>query len=83
MLPGRSSTASCTVPKERACAPKSLQGQRIFRELVRKKLQRNMPAQLQVFSFVHYAHAAAPEFLDDAAVRDGLSDRLGRSGPLA
>jgi hypothetical protein len=72
MLSGRSSTASCAVPKKRACAPKSLQGQRISRELVRKKLRRNMPAQLQVFSFVHYAHAAAPEFLDDAVVRDGL-----------
>jgi hypothetical protein len=38
--------------------------------------------QPRVFGLIYHAHAATPEFLDDAVVRDGLADQLVRHSNL-
>ena len=45
----------------------------IFRDLVRKELQRHEAAELGVFRFVHHAHSATAEFLDNAEMRYRLT----------
>ena len=47
-------------------------------QFFRKKLQRDMTAQLEVFSFVHDTHPAATDLREDTIVRNGLADRLAR-----
>jgi hypothetical protein len=56
-------------------AAKALQRRRIMRNAIGKKLEGYKPAEADILGFVNYAHAAAPEFLDDAVVRDGLADQ--------
>src|ERR1700676_4007699 len=56
---------------------KSLPRSRIIFHLGRKKLQRHMAMQLEVFGFVDHTHPAATELRDDAIVRDGLGDHGG------
>ena len=56
-------------------ALKTCQGLRIAGNILRQKLQRDKPFQPSVLSFIHHAHAAATEFLDDLVVRNGLSDK--------
>jgi hypothetical protein len=46
----------------------------IIFQFLRQKLQRNMPAELEIFRFVYHTHTAATEFLHDALVGDGLAD---------
>jgi hypothetical protein len=43
-------------------------------KFVRQKLLRKLAAQLEIFGFVHHAHAAATELLQNAIVGDGLAD---------
>ncbi len=52
----------------------------ILRYLVGKELQGNETVELDVLGLVDHSHAAAAEFLQDAVMRDGLSDELGTSG---
>ena len=60
----------------------TLQSPRVSRQIVGKKLQRNEAAKLSVLSFINNAHAAAPELLEDAVVRDGLADERVRTWHL-
>src|SRR5207245_139324 len=43
-----------------------------------QKLEGNEAMQPRVLGFIHHTHTAAPELLDDAVVRDRLSDKLRR-----
>jgi hypothetical protein len=53
-------------------------------DIARKKLERHKAPEPRVFSFVNHAHSAAPEFLDDSVMRDGLADHFARNYlPLA
>jgi hypothetical protein len=42
--------------------------------VIGKKFQSDKAAQLRVFRFVDNAHSTATEFVDDAVVRDCLTD---------
>src|ERR1700730_8694914 len=55
-------------------ALKAGQRLRILGHFIRQKLQGDESAQVYVLGLVDHAHAAAPELLDDAVVRDGLAD---------
>jgi len=57
-------------------SPESLQDLRIARYQVWQKFQRDEAAKLCVLCFVHHAHSTAPQFLQDAVVRDGFADHL-------
>jgi hypothetical protein len=63
---------------ERRCrhglALKAKQHMRVVGNIFGQELQCDKAAQLQVFGFVHHAHAAPAELLGDAVVRDGLAD---------
>ena len=50
------------------------EGLRIFGDFVGEEFQGDEAAELYVLGFVDNAHASAAEFLDDAVVRDGLSE---------
>ncbi len=52
---------------------------RILRQLVGQEFQRNKTAKRHVLRFVDDAHAAAPEFFQDAVVRYGPSDERVRA----
>jgi hypothetical protein len=61
------------------------QGLGIFGHFVRKEFQGYEAVQLDVFRFVHDAHAAATEFFNHSVVRGGLPDHwrksyVGRTG---
>ena len=43
-------------------------------QVVRNELQSDMPAQAGVFGFIHYSHAAAAQFSQNAIVGDRLTD---------
>ncbi len=51
-----------------------LQRPRIVCNIVRKELQRDKTAQIDVFCFVYNAHPATAELFDNSVVRDGLID---------
>ena len=53
-------------------ALEACQGLNIFGDIVGQEFERDQAMQPGVFRFVHHAHAAAPEFLDNAVVRDDL-----------
>jgi len=55
------------------------QSLRVVGEIVWKKLQGNESAELKVFRFVDYPHAASADLFDDAVVRDGLADHSERA----
>ena len=46
----------------------------VTRHLIGKELEGDEPAEARVLGFVHHAHAAAPEFIDNAVVGDDLAD---------
>jgi hypothetical protein len=52
----------------------TVQRLRIACQLFREELQSNGSAEIQVLSLVHHAHAATTKLLDDAVMRDGLTD---------
>jgi hypothetical protein len=52
----------------------SAQGLRIAGNLIGQELQCDKTVQPRIFRLEDDAHTAAPEFLDDTVVRDGLSD---------
>ncbi len=47
----------------------------IFGDLVRKEFQRHEAAELDIFGFVDNPHPATAEPLDDAEMRNGLTDQ--------
>ncbi len=55
------------------------QGLRIFGHFVGQEFEGDKTVQLDVFSFVDNAHAAATELLDHSVVRDGLADHWRKS----
>src|SRR5437016_1375541 len=59
---------------------KAFQCLRVTGEFFRQKLQSHKAAEPSVFGLIHDPHSATTEFLDDAVVRNGLADELGRSG---
>jgi len=52
---------------------------RIVREIVGKKLESNMAAELQVFCFIDHTHPTPADLAKDAVVGDGLTYGIGRS----
>src|SRR5580700_1694469 len=46
-----------------------------------KELERNQAAKTDVLGLVHDTHSAAADFLEDAVMRDGLADHLGKDLP--
>ena len=50
---------------------------RIVGEVIRKELQRDVATKLQVFGFVHYAHAPTTDLAEDAVMRNRLPYGLG------
>jgi hypothetical protein len=64
---------------ERRCGPgfalKAAQGLGIARQIVGDELERHGTVKPRVFGFVHHAHPAAAELLDDAVVRERLTDQ--------
>lgn len=59
-------------------AAKSFKRLRVLSNLVRKEFQGDEATKLGVFSLVDNADPAASKFRDDAVVRDGRPDQLGR-----
>ena len=63
---------------ERGCsarfAPESLDRLGVLGNIVGKKFQRNIPAEARVLGLINHAHSAAAEFLEDAVMRNRLSD---------
>jgi hypothetical protein len=47
---------------------------RIILQLLRKELQRDMTVQLEIFRFIHDAHPAAAQLLDDTVMGHDLAD---------
>ncbi len=54
----------------------TLQRLRVVPHVVGQELQRDAPAELEVFGLVDDAHAAAAQLLEDPVVGDGLADHL-------
>ena len=51
----------------------------VFGHFVGKKLERDVAAKIDVFSFVHNAHTTAAKSFNDAVMGNGLADqRIGR-----
>src|SRR5271163_1102365 len=48
---------------------------RVFGHVVGQELEGNKAAELYVLGFVHHAHTAAAQLLNNAVVRDGLADQ--------
>ena len=48
---------------------------RISGDIIRKKLQRNEPAKLQILSLVDNTHPPAAKFFDDAVMRNCFADK--------
>jgi hypothetical protein len=62
--------------RSRLClALEARQSLMIAGHFVRQKLERDETAKPSVFGFVHDPHASAAKFLNDAVVRDGLTDQ--------
>ncbi len=57
---------------------KALIGLWVIRQLFRKELQGDAPAQAKVLGFIDNAHATAAQLLRDAVVRDRLADHRKR-----
>jgi len=55
---------------------KSRQRVRVSGNLFRQELEGHEAMQPRVLSFVHHAHTATTQFLEDAVVRDGSSDHV-------
>jgi hypothetical protein len=63
-------------------APETLQGLRILGDIVRQEFERHEAPELSVFRLVNHTHPATAQLLDDAVVRDGLTDQLKRTFTL-
>src|SRR5208282_5754444 len=57
------------------------QGLAIFDNVIGQKLQGDKAVEGDVLGLVNHSHSAASEFLDDAVMRDGLSDHWRESYP--
>ena len=62
-------------------ALKTAEGLCVVGELVRKELQGDVAAELEVLRLVHNTHPAATQLLHNAVVRDGLADHTGDAWP--
>ena len=54
-------------------ALEALQRRRVFFQLSGQELQSDVPAEVEVFSFVHHTHAAAAKLVQDAVVGNGFA----------
>src|SRR6185436_18727395 len=54
---------------------KAAQGLGITRQIAGDELERHRTVQARIFGFVHHAHPAAAELLEDAVVRERLTDQ--------
>ena len=54
---------------------KAAQGFGVARQIFADELERNETVQPRVFGFVDHAHSASAELLDDAVVRERLTDQ--------
>ncbi len=61
-------------------AAKSFKGLRVLCQILRQKLQSDEAAQLGVFRFVDHAHPTTAEFLDNAVMRDSLTNERVSAG---
>jgi hypothetical protein len=52
-------------------APEAVEGLRIFRNRVGKKLESDKASEFEIFSLVDHTHPAAANLLNNAVVRDG------------
>ena len=52
---------------------KTLQRRSVLFQFAGQKLQRDVPAQIDVLGFVHHSHAATAQLVQDAVVRDGFA----------
>ncbi len=52
---------------------KTLQRRSVLFQFAGQKLQRNVPAQIDVFGFVHHSHAATAQLLQNAVVRNDFA----------
>src|ERR1700730_18230136 len=59
-------------------ALKSAERQLVFGYIAGQKLQSHEATEFDIFSFIDHTHAAPAELLDDAVVRDGLSNHWSR-----
>src|SRR5580693_3863337 len=48
---------------------------RVFGYLVGQELEGNKPAELHIFGFINHTHPSAAKLLNDAVVRDSLTDQ--------
>src|ERR1700723_4332991 len=59
-------------------APKSVQGKRIPRHLIRKEFQRHGPAQPPILSLIDHTHPPAAQLLEDAVMRNSPANHRSR-----
>ena len=55
-------------------ALKTVQRCRIGRKIRGQELEGNMPAELEVLSFIHHTHAATAKLLQDSVMGNGCAD---------
>src|SRR5215470_1046677 len=53
------------------------QGLWVFGYVLRQELEGHKTTELHILGLIHNTHPATAELLDDAIVRDGLTDQLG------
>src|SRR5215467_11194402 len=61
-------------------ASRSFERLRVMSNSVGQEFQRNETPKLGVLGFIDDTHSTAAQLLNDAVVRDGLTDQLGRCG---
>ena len=67
----------------RASRRKRSRAPQFLRQIVRKKLEGDRATELEILGPVDHTHPATAQLLDDAVVRDGLTDHADRSVPGA
>ncbi len=55
-------------------AAEAFQSTQFLRQIVRKKLEGDRATELEILGFVDHTHPATTKLLDDAVVRDGLTN---------
>ena len=59
----------------RSCfTTEALERLRVLHNVIRKEFERNESSKIGVLGFIDHTHTTATELLDDAVVRNGLTD---------